>query len=187
MAFKLSPRQRSYIRKHGSAGVLDPSEMVGELNIIPFLDIVMNLIMFLLATSEYVLLISQIESDLPRIARGRSKAQDSVETPLNLNVTVTDAGVLVTGSGGKLSAGCTSIDPTGSRAVTVPRKGKAYDWAGLTQCVVRVKSQFEDEDTVTVSADPQIAYEHLVAAMDAVRSQGKQELFPKVLVSVGVR
>jgi biopolymer transport protein TolR len=186
MALKLSPRQRSYIRKRANAGQLDPSELVGELNIIPFLDIVVNLIMFLLATSEYVLLISQIESDLPKIARGRGK-QDSVETPLNLNVTVTDVGVIVTGSGGKLSPGCTGIDPAGSRSITVPLRGKTYDWAGLTECASKVKVQFEDEDTVTVSADPQIQYEHVVAAMDAMRGKGKVELFPKVLVSVGVR
>jgi biopolymer transport protein TolR len=184
---KLSPRQRSYIRKRSTAGHLDPSEIVGELNIIPFLDIVVNLIMFLLATSEYVLLISQIESDLPRIARGRNKSQDSIQTPLNLNVTVTDAGVLVSGSGGKLAQGCTSIDPTGSRAMTVPRKGKDYDWPALTTCVANVKSKFGEEDTVTVSADPQIQFEYLVAAMDSVREQGKTQLFPKVLVSVGVR
>jgi biopolymer transport protein TolR len=184
---KLSPRQRSYIRKRSTAGNLDPSEIVGELNIIPFLDIVVNLIMFLLATSEYVLLISQIESDLPRIARGRSKSQDSIQTPLNLNVTVTDAGVLVSGSGGKLAPGCTSIDPAGSRSMTVPRKGKDYDWTALTNCVAKVKSKFGEEDTVTVSADPQIQFEYLVAAMDSVREQGKTELFPKVLVSVGVR
>ena len=183
---KLSPRQRSYIRKRSHVHV-DPSELVGELNIIPFLDIVVNLIMFLLATSEYVLLISQIQSDLPKIARGRNKSQDSVETPLNLNVTVTDMGVIVTGSGGKLSPGCTAIDPTGSRSVTVPRKTNGYDWAGLAECAVKVKGQFAEEDTVTVSADPQIQYEHVIAAMDAMRGKGKTELFPRVLVSVGVR
>jgi biopolymer transport protein TolR len=187
MAVKLSPRQRSYIRKRTAEGSGDPSEMVGELNIIPFLDIVVNLIMFLLATSEYVLLISQIPSDLPKIARGRSKNSEEVSTPLNLNVTVTDAGILVSGSGGKLAAGCTSIDPAGSRGVTVVRKGKDYDWKGLTECVVKIKQQFKDESTVTVSADPQIQYEYIVAAMDAVRDKGPTELFPNVLVSVGIR
>jgi biopolymer transport protein TolR len=187
MGIKLSPRQRSYIRKRAHAGELDASEVVGELNIIPFLDIVVNLIMFLLATSEYVLLISQVPSDLPHIARGRSKSSEDVATPLNLNVTVTDAGVLVSGSGGKLAPGCTSIDPTGSRSMTVPRKAKDYDWAGLTECVVKIKAQFGDEDTVTVSADPQIEYEHVVAAMDAVRNKAKQQLFPNVMVSVGIR
>lgn len=188
MALKLSPRQRTYIRKRTHAGDLDPSEIVGELNIIPFLDIVVNLIMFLLATSEYVLLISQIQSDLPQIARGRGKSdQAEVTTPLNLNVTVTDGGVLVSGSGGKLAPGCTSIDPTGARSVTVAKKGSAYDWSALGECATKIKSQFEDEDTVTVSADPQIQYEHLVAAMDAVRGTAEQALFPKVMVSVGVR
>src|SRR6201991_1242972 len=115
---KFTAKQRAYIRKRSKDPNIDPSEMVGELNIVPFLDIVVNLIMFLLATSEYVLLISQIQSDLPQIARGRSKNNDEVSTPLNLNVTVTDAGVLVTGSGGKLAAGCTSIDSPGSRSVT---------------------------------------------------------------------
>lgn len=183
---KLSPRQRTYIRKRAHKHDLDPSEMVGELNIVPFLDIVVNLIMFLLATTEAVLLIAQIESDLPRIARGRASNQP-VQTPLNLNVTVTDAGALVTGSGGKLAPGCEQVDGAGSRLVTVPRKGKEYDWNALTECVVRIKRQYDEEDTVTVSADPQIEYEHVVAAMDAVRRKGKDDLFPHVLISVGVR
>jgi biopolymer transport protein TolR len=139
MAVKLSPRQRSYIRKHTAVGHADPSETVGELNIVPFLDIVVNLIMFLLATSEFVLLISQIPSDLPKIARGRTKSSQDVATPLNLNVTVTDSGVLVSGSGGKLAPGCTNIDNAGSRSLTVPRKGKDYDWPGLTTCVLKIK------------------------------------------------
>jgi biopolymer transport protein TolR len=187
MAVKFTSRQLSYIRKRAKAGDLDPSEIVGELNIIPFLDIVVNLIMFLLATSEFVLLISQIQSDLPQISRGRSKSSNDVTTPLNLNVTVTEAGVLVSGAGGKLAPGCTTIDPAGSRAITVTRKGKDYDWPGLAECAAKIKSQFESEDTVTVSADPQIQYEYVVAAMDAFRGTGDQELFPKVMVSVGVR
>lgn len=187
MAVRFTSRQLSYIRKRSHAKDFDPSEVVGELNIIPFLDIVVNLIMFLLATSEFVLLISQIQSDLPQISRGRSRSANEITTPLNLNVTVTDMGVLVTGSGGKLAPGCTTIDPAGSRAVTVARKGKDYDWAGLTECATKIKSQFDDEDTVTVSADPQIHYEYVVAAMDAVRGKTDQELFPKVMVSVGVR
>jgi biopolymer transport protein TolR len=179
-----TPRQRMYIRKRSKQAHLDPSEVVGELNIVPFLDIVVNLIMFLLAATEAVLLISQIESDLPKIARGRS-SKDTVETPLNLNVTVTEAGVIVSGSGGKLAPGCAGVDQ--NRAVTVARKGKDYDWPGLTECVARVKQQFADEDSVTVSADPQVEYVHVVSAMDAVRTKDKEELFPKVLISVGVR
>ena len=186
MPGKLTARQRIYVRKRTKHVDLDPSEMGGELNIIPFLDIVVNLIMFLLVTSEAVLLIAQIESNLPKIAKGRSKSKtEEVQTPLNLNVTVTDNGVIVSGSGGKLAPGCEGIQ-TG-RVVTVARKGKEYDWSALTECVAKVKTKFEEEDTVTISADPQIHYEHVVAAMDAVRTKDETELFPEVLVSVGIR
>lgn len=182
---KLTPRQRSYVRKRTKHVELDPSELAGELNIIPFLDIVVNLIMFLLATSEAVLLMSQIESDLPKIARGRSKSPEKVETPLNLNIMVTENGVLVSGSGGKLAQGCEGIEP--GPTVTVPSLQGGYDWPGLTSCVARVKNKFAEETSVTVSADPQVEYAHIIAAMDAVRHEGERELFPNVLISVGVR
>lgn len=184
MAAILSSAQRKYIRKRTKIVDLDPSETVGELNIIPFLDIVVNLIMFLLATTEAVMLISQIESDLPKISRGRGKGGE-VATPLNLNVTVTEKGVIVSGSGGKLAPGCQTTDS--GRSTTVPKKGGQYDWTGLTECVARVKSEFQIEDTVTVSANPQVMYEYVVEAMDAVRRKGDMELFPKVLISVGMR
>ena len=181
---KFTPRQRAYIRKRTKDVHVDPSEMVGELNIVQFLDIVVNLIMFLLATTEAVLLISQIESDLPKIARGASRPSE-VATPLNLNVTVTETGVIVSGSGGKLAPGCTGVEM--GRALTVAKKGTNYDWPGLTDCVARVKQQYQSEHSVTVSADPQVQYEYVVAAMDAVRTKGKDPLFPDVLISVGVR
>lgn len=190
MAFRITATQRKYIRKRTKPVELDPSETSGELNIIPYLDIVVNLIMFLLATTEAVLLIAQIETDLPKIAKGgRGKKDAEVTTPLNLNVTVTEKGVMVSGSGGKLAPGCQDIESGGR--VTVPKKGTKYDWNALTECAWRVKQKFQDEETVTVSADPQVQYEHVVNAMDAVRARGKgksaKELFPQVLISVGVR
>ena len=159
--------------------------MMGELNIVPFLDIVVNLIMFLLATSEAVLLMAQIEMNSPKIAKGRSRSTEDVQTPLNLNVTVTGKGVIVSGSGGKLAPGCEGIEAGGD--VTVPMVKDGYDWPALTQCVAKVKAKFEDETTVTISADPTIHYEHVVAAMDHVRNDGDNELFPEVLIAVGVR
>ena len=180
---KLTPTQRAYIRRRTRYHDPDPSELAGELNIIPFLDVVVNLIMFLLATSEAVLAIVQIEAQLPQLGGGGGGKPK--EPGLNLNVTLTDGGVIVTGSGGKLAPGCTDVS-TG-RVMTVPKKGTDYDWKALTECVAKIKAQFDDEETVTISADPQIQYEYLVAAMDSVRSKGEKELFPKVLVSVGLR
>jgi biopolymer transport protein TolR len=184
---KLTSTQRAYIRRRSKYHEPDPSELSSELNIIPFLDIVVNLIMFLLATSEAVLAIIQIEAQLPQLSGG-GKSQNNKEPGLNLNVTLTAAGIIVTGSGGKLAPGCQ--DTASGRVITVANKADGkYDWVGLTECVAKIKAvpQFSDEHEVIIGADPMIQYEHVVAAMDAVRGDAKKELFPQVLLSAGVR
>ncbi len=183
----LSATQRAYIRRRSKIHDLDPSEMMGELNIVPFLDIVVNLIMFLLATTEAVLAIAQIEAQLPQLGRGGKSTGAAAAPGLNLNVTVTDNGVIVTGSGGKLAPGCQDV--ASGRVTTVPKKDGKYDWEALTECVSRIKSvpAFSDEHEVIIGADPMIEYEHVVSAMDALRGNEQQKLFPDVLLSAGVR
>jgi biopolymer transport protein TolR len=183
---KLTAQQRAYIRRRTKVHDPDPSEIAGELNIVPFLDIVVNLIMFLLATSEAVLAIVQIEAQLPSLG-GKSGSNTASEPGLNLNVTLTDEGVIVTGSGGKLAPGCDTV--TTGRVMTVPKRDNKYDWGALTECVAKIKAvpKYADEHDVIIGADPMVHYEHVVAAMDAVRSDGNQPLFPDVLLSAGVR
>ena len=205
---KLTPRQRSYIRKRTAHHDLDPSESMGELNIVPFLDIVVNLIIFLLATTEAVLAIAQIDAQLPSLGRrvGRQQLDDN-QTSLNLSVTVTRNGIIVSGSGGKLAPGCTQVQ-TG-RVITVPATNGRLIWTvagtrmvgdrempahragptttALSECVQTVKREFPDETRVILSADPEIEFEHIVGAMDALRGDGPEPLFPDVMLSAGVR
>jgi biopolymer transport protein ExbD len=182
---KLTPAQRQYIRKKTKVHDLDPSEMGGELNIIPFLDIVVNLIMFLLVTTMAAVALMQINSQLPEYRRGVGGRSSNPEATLNLNVTIVEQGFIVTGSGAKLAPGCETVG-TGS-VITVPKTGNEYDWTGLTDCASRVKRQFPEERQVTVTADPLIQYKHLISAMDALRMKDTEELFPEVLISAGVR
>jgi biopolymer transport protein TolR len=103
----------------------------------------------------------------------------------------------VSGSGGKLAPGC---DRTQTGAViTVPSRPRSgaddltlcgddtQDWPALTRCAARVHTQFPDETQVILTADPQVEYEQIICAMDALRAQGPDELFPNVMLSAGVR
>jgi len=202
---KLTPRQRAYIRKRTTYRDPDPSEEMGELNIVPFLDIVVNLIIFLLATVEAVLTMAQIEAQLPSLGRrvGRQQLDDQGST-LNLSVTITRAGIIVSGSGGKLAPGCTQTQS--GRVITVPAQNSRLVWTlerrdaegnpsvvagptaeALTQCAERVHQEYPDETKVIVSADPEIEFEHLVGTMDALRGTESEPLFPDVMLSAGVR
>ncbi|HJK99611.1 MAG TPA: biopolymer transporter ExbD [Polyangiaceae bacterium LLY-WYZ-14_1] len=182
---KLTAQQRNYIRKRTKFEEPDPSEMSSELNIIPFLDITVNLIMFLLMSVAAIAFFTQITSSLPNYGSGARRSGSTAEKSLNLNLFITDRGVTVTGSSGKLQPGCETV--TSGQSVTVPLREGAYDWNGLSECLKKVKSQFQDETEVTIAADPEIPYEVLVGAMDASRNDGDQELFPDILLSAGVR
>lgn len=193
---QFSPRQKAYIRKKSKHHELDPSEAGGELNIVPFLDIVVNIIMCLLLMTAYIVVASELDARLPITSRG-GRAGANPEATLNLSVTIAENGIIVAGSGGKLAPGCTTMQP--GRVITVANLPSAsadpngdglpdiYDWPGLTRCLSTVKSQFPDESQVIVSADPNVEYRHLIAAMDAMRANGELPLFPEIMLSAGVR
>jgi len=104
--------------------------------------------------------------------------------PLGLSLTITADGAVVAGSGGRVAPGCgeTSTGPE----PTIAAAGGAVDADALRACLRRIKDSFPDEDTITVSADPEIAFEHVVRA--AVAAAGmEQELFPHTLLSAGIR
>ncbi len=184
---KLTGIQRARIRKATKIKHLDPSEAAGELNIIPFLDIVINLIMFLLMTTASVLVVFQLQAQQPT-SGGRGGVPSG--TPLNLSVTIVDEGIIVATSVGKLGPDC--VNRVAGRVITIPRtRGEAYNWTRLHECVQSVKGQnpdWADEDEVIIAADPLIQYEHLIGAMDAVRKDSEgEDLFTKIRLSAGVR
>src|SRR5687767_192125 len=116
---ELTPRQANYLRKKTRHDEPDPSEVASELNIVPFLDIVTNLILFLLMTGAQVLLVAELDAHLPALARGRRASSSSEQgSTLNLSVTIAEGGIIVSGSGGKLAPGCTQMQP--GRVITVP-------------------------------------------------------------------
>ena len=183
---ELTSAQAAYIRKKSRVHDLDPSEMASELNIVPFLDIVTNLILFLLMTGAQVLIVAELDAHVPTSSRGARGGSSAEGSTLNLGVTVVENGIIVAGSGGKLAPGCETTQR--GRVITVPARAPGeYDWAALTTCLSRVHQRFPDETQVILSADPNIEYEHIIDAMDAVRANGTEALFPDVLLSAGQR
>ncbi len=173
---KLSAAQRAKIRRLSAPRELAPDEEGGELNIVPFLDIVTNVLMFVLATVTTTFL-ATIDSFPPK--RG---GRGGPSTPtLNLSVIVVPVGFSVKASGGSIAPGC---HDTGS-GITVPKTGNDYDYKALNTCVATVKQlapeAVRDETSVTISANPNIPYQVIVSTIDACRrdEQG-QDLFPDV-------
>ena len=173
---KLSAAQRSKIRRLSAPRELSPDEEGGELNIVPFLDIVTNVLMFVLATVS-VTFTATIDTFPPRAGSG---ARAPTTPTLGLTVLVVSEGFSLKARGGNVAPGCSDTGP----GVAIPTKGTDYDYDALKACVNKLKASsadFKDETGVTISANPQIPYQVVISTMDAVRkNEAGEDLFPEV-------
>lgn len=177
---KLSAAQRSKIRRLSAPREHSPDEAGGELNIVPFLDIVTNVLMFVLATIS-VTFTATIDTFPPRAGSG---ARAPTTPTLGLTVLVVPDGFSLKARGGNVSPGCNDTGP----GIAIPQKNGAYDFAALKACATKLKgasADFKDEMGVTISANPPIPYQVVISAMDAVRkNEAGEDLFPEVTFGI---
>ena len=173
----LSAAQRSRIRRLSAPKEPDAGEEAGELNIVPYLDIIMNILMFVLA-SVSVAFTATIDTTPPSLS-GKGVRTEVSSKALNLSAWITTQGISLKTSSGNIATGCNDV----GSGITVPKSGDTYDYKGLTACAKRLKNanaSFKDETQVTITANPGIEYQSVVAVMDALRADGEEELFPDV-------
>lgn len=171
-----SAAQHALINRRSKPKEMGPDETGGELNIIPFLDIVMNVLMFVLASIATVFT-ATIPVPAPSSSRsGRPGAQTE---SLNLTVQILQNGYAVGARGGFLAPGCRDVAGRGTIAVpnlTQPdSEGRLHDFAALTRCMQSIRQQFaqevsgDDGHNINISVNAGIPYGVLVGTIDAVR------------------
>ena len=173
----LSPAQRSKIRRLSQPVEPAPGDEAGELNIIPYLDIIVNILVFVLV-SVSVTFIASIDTTPPSIGGGKVRA-DIATKALNLSAWITTEGIALKTSTGNIATGCQDV----GSGITVPKQGETYDYTALTACAKRLKNaraEFKEETQVTITANPGIEYKTVIEVMDALRNEGEEELFPEV-------
>jgi biopolymer transport protein TolR len=149
----------------------------GELNIIPYLDILMNLILFMLLSMTGLTAFGILNVNAPSYGGPAAAApQDPAEAPrMVLSVLIARQGFFVSSDG---AAGAPGAGPT----LPLTAEG-AYDYGALTRQMVALKDAHPTETRVIIAADADVPYETLVQTMDAVReSPGspRRLLFPDV-------
>jgi biopolymer transport protein ExbD len=179
----LSAAQRSRIRRLSQPKEADPGEEAGELNIVPYLDIIMNIIVFVIATISVVFM-STIETVPPSAGGGRQQTRAMQSQALNLVALITKDGISLKAKGGNVATGCDTL----GEGVAVPKKGNGeHDFPELSRCVRALKEQnekFADETQVTLTANPGVAYQVVIDTIDALRQDEDGVLFPDVRFGV---
>jgi biopolymer transport protein TolR len=153
-------------------------EETGEINLVPYMDIVTNIIIFLLASVVNQVPLGNVNVSVPTLASGPGAAtEDQPEKPpLNLTVSVGGTGFTIAASGGVLPV--IPKLPTGQ-----------YDYKLLTVKLLEIKSApgNSDETKVNFNADSTTSYDVVVATLDAMRQdESGKVLFPDVAFSAGI-
>ncbi len=147
-------------------------EHAGELNIIPYLDIITNLVMFLMLSMTGLISLGVVNVSAPKIGGEVQQAQaaDPNQPKLLLTVAVSKGGFYIAGSGGVLGgpADAPTVDATQPPTVPLKPDGK-YDYEALTAQMVKIKERYPKETNLILSADADILYDVLVQTMDACR------------------
>jgi len=134
------------MRKKHTRRVRKPTELM----LVPMIDIFTVLVTFLLMTAVFSR-ITIVELDLPSSASG-----GVTEAAFRLEVIVRDEGLELT-NGSALIA-------------VIPKVNGEYDLETLSELALSLKRDYPDADDASVLLEPDIAYDHLIQVMDAIRS-----------------
>lgn len=149
-----------------------------ELNLVPYLDIMVNLVLFMLVTITSFLSFTILNASIPQIAPDSAQViEDQKKEELILVVRVLKDKYRVNPS----VQGGAAIP-----ARDFPMKDGKYDIESLRTMMVELKNRFKDEEKVLIVAEPLITYENIIATMDTVRETqpSLEDLFPVVTLSV---
>jgi biopolymer transport protein TolR len=153
----------------------EADEETGEINLVPYMDIVTNIIIFLLASVVNQVPLGNINVSSPTIGEGAGETTPQEKPPLNLTVTVAATGFIIAGSG--------AVTPT------IPKLPSGqYDFEGLTNKLTEIKRDVAQGETkATFNADGYVPYDMVIKTLDAMREdKNGKALFPDIVFAAGI-
>ena len=170
-----------------------PHEHTGELNIVPYLDIMVNLVMFMLMSMTGFVSFQVVNVNFPDVSSGGAAQTDPQQSEkLALTVAISPRGFYIAAKGGVLPAEAGSVGETVDAGAPPslpcqvaatkeqPCAVDAYDYDGLTRKLAAVKKRYPKTSNLFLVADPNTRYETIIHVMDATRGDANNPLFPDV-------
>lgn len=160
-------------------------EVGGELNIVPYLDILMNLIIFMLLSMTGLATFGMLNVNAPTYGGGGGGNAEE-KPPLTLTVAIAKTGFFIAATGGVLPG---QTEPSGAPGdgspPTIARKADGtYDYDALNAKMMEIKANFPSESKLILAAEADTEYEVLVSTMDATReTKDRKLLFPDVTLA----
>lgn len=147
-----------------------------DLNLVPYMDIMVNLIMFMLVVTAYIIELRQAPVLAPSYSSNPGGGQSEKPKPY-LTLAISSKGFAILGSNGGEIPGNELLKP-----------GEKYPYEELTQLLRNYRTQYSNiAENLVVTADANVPYSVLIATMDAARSDANGPLFPGVTLGLAVQ
>lgn len=130
-----------------------------DLNLVPYLDIMVNLIMFMIVVTAYIVELKEAPV-LPPAYGGGGGASDQQKA--YLTVAMADQGYVIIAGG----------SAEGTEA-PIPKKANQYDTKALTSKLKELKAALPNlSESIVITAGSNQSYSEVMSTMDAVRFDG---------------
>jgi biopolymer transport protein ExbD len=155
-----------------------------ELNLTALMDILSNLLFFLLASFGATIVMA-INGTVPVQSADKSDVADTKQT-VTVNIKMTKDTLELAPMGMSQTE-----EELGPMRKTIGRKGDSFDFDALTKHLQAIKSKWPRSDTIILTPEAGVNYDAMIRTMDASREvdmvvDGKSKpvkLFPTVVVS----
>jgi biopolymer transport protein ExbD len=166
-------------------------ERFPEPDLLPILNIIFMLILAMVSMAA-MLPLGVLSSEAQKLARPGAAAapEEPGKKPLNLIVFITDAGFNVSVRG-EVKMGAQDPANANRKLPLIPKidspDGPGYDYLGLKHKLLEFKKLDQEEQAMTLTADPEVKFDVVIQTMDASRyGEEKHVLFPKVSFAAGI-
>lgn len=150
-----------------------------DLNLTPLMDVMSNILFFLLAAFGAAIL-SYINVSYPVQSDGEPSPMKTDQVTVNLQITPTE--YKINASNDEVPA-----EKLAELRKTIPHKDGKHDFAALNRWLYEIKTKYPASETAIMVPDGTVVYDVMIRTMDAVREiklEGKRfRLFPKMVVA----
>ena len=156
------------------------SSVVIDLNLTPLMDVMSNILFFLLASSGAAI-VSFLNASVP--VQSDTPPPEMQKNMVVLTIQMAKDGYKINASNDWLQQ-----EELNQLKQIIPKTGKTYDDKSLNAAVYKIKEKFPGSETLMLVPDDPNSYDEVVAAMEACReyridAKRKVRLFPKVVIS----
>jgi biopolymer transport protein ExbD len=146
----------------------------GELNLVPYMDIMVNLIMFMLVVTAYLVELREAPVLAPQYNSGAGQSTEKPKAFLSVNIV--PQGIVILGSNIAINQ-------------TIPVQNGQYAFDAFQQFLRETKDNpaYDISPNLVIAAQGTVPYKVIVKAMDAARQDKQGELFPGVTLALAVQ